>query len=81
MNKTRVIPSLFVYGVLIGAFLSTAALAETSGAKKAVRQADKALTSGVRELGKGFKKASQAVDKAAKAGNDTVRRAVKGQEQ
>lgn len=77
MSKAR----RFIFRALLGGLLAMPAFADSSGPKKAVQHADKAFVSGVRELGKGFKKASQAVDGAAKAGNKAVRRAAKGQGQ
>ncbi len=80
MSHIRRIISLLVGAALLAALFATTALAEAGGVKKVTRQADKAITTGVREAGKGFKQASQAVDRAAKAGSDAVRRAAKGRE-
>lgn len=79
MSAIRGVFAFLVCVALLGAAPRAATGAED--AKKTLQQADKALTSGVRELGKGFKKASQAVDRAAKTGSEAVRRAAKGQGQ
>lgn len=80
MHKSRRVLFFLVCAALLANLPRTAAAAEAGPVQKATQQVDKAITTGVRELGKGFKKASQAVDRAAKAGSNAKKQVGSGKE-